>query len=596
MTHHVLQNVIKFLLCLALIVVVTVSRAQAQSQAQSQAQENSWVQIEAQPSLARAQESLRSYAARLPDVNGFSLGGGWYAIALGPYDAPSADKALRRLRARGAIPRDSYIAFSSDYTRQIWPVGSNDLAAPTLRIAEPQGTTPAATATETPQPLTEPSDETPREARASEAQLDRDGRAALQTALQWAGYYSGAIDAAFGPGTRNSMAGWQQANGFEATGILTTTQRAELLRQYNAVLAGLGLRLHRDTRAGIEMKLPMDVVSLEKYESPFAQYTSKGDIDATVLLISQRGDQATLGGLFDIMQTLEIVPPQGPRRLEQNSFLLIGESGLKISHTQAWLKAGEIKGFTLIWPAGDEARRKRLLGEMQESFQRLDGVLPDNAGTPEAQSIDLVSGLSIRKPKLSHSGFYVDRSGTVVTTAEVAQACGRLTIDEVYDAEITTLDAARGIAVLRPVQPLAPMSVASFQMTPPRLQSNVAVAGYSYGGVLSAPTLTFGQLADVKGLNGESGQKRLALNALQGDAGGPVVDAAGGVLGMLLPQAATGRILPEGVSLAANAESVAQVLQASGITPASADTTAPIAPETLSRKTTRMTVLVSCWE
>lgn len=570
--------------------------------AQAQAQSAVFVQIEAQPSLARAQESLRGYAADLNDVNGFSLGGGWYAIALGPYSPDQAADVLSALRAERLIPRDSYIAQPSDYQQQFWPIGSNIFAGDT-GIAEPVETTPlseletAETQADEPE-IVEPAapDETPREAQASEAELTRDQRAELQIALKWAGFYDGAIDAAFGRGTRNSMAGWQSANDFEVTGILTTLQRAELLRQYNAVLDGLDLRVVQDETAGIEMRLPMGVVAFDRYESPFAHYEATGEIEAKVLLISQEGDSATLGGLFDIMQTLEIVPAEGDRKLESDSFLLIGRGTSKVSHTQAWLKDGEIKGFTLVWPAGDEERRTRLLGEMQESFQRLPGVLPVTAGAAETQSIDLVAGLEIRKPRMSHSGFYVDPTGTVVTTSQVVQNCERITIDEVYDATVAMTDAARGIAVLRPVQSLAPMNVAAFQMSVPRLQSDVAVAGYSYGGVLGAPTLTFGRLADVKGLNGEQEQKRLALDALEGDAGGPVMDTSGGVLGMLLPSSSGERQLPEGVSFAAAADAVAQVLLAAGITPAAASDTGRMASERLSRAASSMTVLVSCWE
>jgi len=570
----------------------------------AQAQDAAWIQVEAQPSLNRAQSSIRNYAARLSDVNGFSLGSGWYAIALGPYSADQAAQLLRVLRADRAIPRDSYLSESSDYQQQFWPVGANLLNRPTLDIGQPETDTtqPEATQPDTdtvqvdPTPEPAPADETPREARASEAQLTRDERAGLQVALQWAGFYNGAIDAAYGRGTRNAMANWQEANAFEPTGILTTKQRAELLRQYNAVLDGLGLKLVRDDAVGIEMQLPTEVVSFDRYESPFAQFTSTGDIDAKVLLISQQGDRKTLGGLYDIMQTLEIVPETGPRELKESSFVLIGESALKISQTQAWLKDGEIKGFTLIWPAGDEERRTRLLGEMQESFQRIDGVLDAAAGTLETQSIDLVSGLEIRRPKLSRSGFFVDPAGMVVTISEVVANCGRITLDEIYEAEVAANDPGLGIAVLRPIDKLAPMAVAAFQMAAPRLQSDVAVAGYSYGGVLGAPTLTFGRLADVKGLNGEVEQKRLALAALDGDAGGPVVDTTGGVLGMLLPAPSEGRQLPEGVSFAANADAVAQVLQQAGVTPAAATDSTQIAPEALTRKASNMTVLVSCWE
>ena len=569
----------------------------------SQGQNLAWVQIEAQPSLARAQASIRRYAAELQDVNGFTIARGWYAIALGPYTPEDAQRVLQVYRGERVIPRDSYIARSSDYRQQFWPVGANILNRPALTIPEaapepePEPVPQADTAT-APEPETapEPADETIREARAGERLLSREERAQLQVALKWAGFYQGGIDAAFGRGTRASMARWQEANNFETTGVLTTRQRAELFRQYNAVLEGLDLQIVRDETMGIEMKLPVGVLEFGKYEPPFAHYNPTGDVDAKVLLISQEGDEDTLAGLYDIMQTLEIVPETGPRMLEKDSFTLIGEGALSISYTQAWLEGGRIKGFTLLWPAGDEERRTRLLSEMQASFQRLDGVLDPAAGSNEDQRIDLIAGLEVRKPRLTRSGFFVDHEGTVVTTADAVEGCGRITIDEEYDAEIAARNDGLGISVLRPKQALAPISVARFQNNIPRLQSTVAVAGYSYGGILGAPTLTFGQLADLRGLNGEERMKRLALAPLDGDAGGPVIDTGGAVLGMLLPEPESGRKLPEGVSFAADVDAVQQVLSEAGIKVAAASGGDAVAPETLTRKAADMTVLVSCWE
>ena len=326
----------------------------------ARAQENDpvWVQIEAQPSLAEARARIRDYAARLEDVNGFSLGGGWYAVALGPYARDDADSILRSLRLQGLIPRDAYIARSSDYRQQFWPIGANALNQPALDLNAPPAETaqndPApeaneATAEADPAPLEtpaaiEPPDETPAEARASESELTREERALLQEALQWSGHYAGAIDAAFGRGTRASMARWQEANGHETTGILTTGQRRELLAQYNAVLEGLGLELVRDEDAGIAIEMPTAFVAFEKYEPPFAHYVASGDVNARVLLISQQGTQDTLAGLYDIMQTLRIVPETGPRSLDGDNFTLIGEGALQITHAQAWLEDGTIKG------------------------------------------------------------------------------------------------------------------------------------------------------------------------------------------------------------------------------------------------------------
>lgn len=555
-----------------------------------------WVQIEAQPSLNEAQTSARRYAATLADVNGFSLGRGWYAIALGPYRRDEAERVLQVYRAEGVIARDSYIAENSDYQQQFWPIGANLLDRPSGPVVPALDSPPIVAVDPAPVPTEpEPADETPREARESESRLSRDDRAQLQEAMKWAGTYEGAIDAAFGQGTRAAMARWQTQNGFEATGVLTTRQRAELLGQYNAVFEGLKLAVVRDNATGIAMELPTAVVGLDRYEPPFAHFNAIGDIDARVLLISQEGDHATLAGLYDIMQTLEIVPESGPRSLKSDSFTLIGESALKVSHTQVWLRDGEIKGFTMIWPAGDEARRTRLLARMQDSFDWLPGTLDPSEGSG-AQDIDLISGLEIRKPMKSRSGFYVDTSGAVLTTAEAVEGCGRITIDESYQADVILTDAALGVAILRPRTALSPLRVATFQETTPRLLSDVAVSGYSYGGILGAPTLTFGQLSDLQGLNGEPNLKRLTLAALEGDAGGPLLDVGGAVLGMLLARADTGRTLPQEVSFAANNNALQEVLAKAGITPHTTTAQDRIPAETLTDRAGDMTVLISCWE
>jgi S1-C subfamily serine protease len=621
-------------------------------------QQNSWIQLESHPNLAVTEQAIRAYGARIDDVNGFNLGGGWYAVALGPYSPDEAENVMISLREQGLIPRDSYVADSANYQQQFWPVGANLLTQPaedTTETAEgvttesvevteladalaeaagnadPEDTaaetetdtaTEADTATDTatntqmaqadtgaasgttagtgqPEVVAEPEipEETQYEARQSEAQLSAEERRQLQIALEWAGHYQGAIDAAIGPGTRGAMADWQRSNGHEPTGVMTTRQRAELLGQYNSVLDGLAIRTVRDTEAGVQMKVPTGVVTFDRYEAPFAHFNASGDIpEARVLLISQPGDRSTLLGLYDIMQTLRIVPENGPREISGNSFSLTGRNASIVSQTEASLEDGHIKGFTLIWPAGDEDRRTRLMAEMQASFQRLDGVLDPSAGGDVQQDVDLVSGLEIRQPKLSRSGFYVDQSGTVVTTLEAVQGCERVTLDEDYNAQVIGIDEALGIAVLKPVDALAPIAVAAFQDVPPRLQSDIAVAGYSYGGVLGSPTLTFGQLADARGLNGEENLKRLALATLEGDAGGPVVDAYGAVVGMLLPASQSGRQLPEGVSFAADAAAVRQVLADLGITPASTSGGSTIPPETLSKQASGMTVLVSCWD
>lgn len=92
--------------------------------------DRSWIQVEALPSLLEAEERVRDYAEFLPNVNGFAVGSGWYAVALGPYGSrAAATTALRQLRGEGRVPRDSFVVGARALQQQFWPVGADARSA-----------------------------------------------------------------------------------------------------------------------------------------------------------------------------------------------------------------------------------------------------------------------------------------------------------------------------------------------------------------------------------------------------------------------------------------------------------------------------------
>ncbi len=558
------------------------------------AQETFWVQIEAQPNLREAEVRARAYSGVFDDVQGYRLGSGWYAITLGPYDRPGADARLRELRAERLIPADSFLNDGRNFRQPFWPVGA---ALRTTPLDPPAAPEPAPE--QAPLAAAPPPDETPAEARRSESLLDRPAREELQTALQWKGYYTSAIDGAFGPGTRAAMVGWQADRGYDQTGVLTTMQREELLSDWQSAMAELGMETVRDEAAGIEIDLPKAMVAFARYEPPFAHYDSIDGTATRVLLISQPGDQQTLFGLYDIMQTLEIVPTEGFRERSGSSFVLTGQQAGLQSYTFAELRGGLIKGYTLVWDPADAERMTRVLDAMKASFTPFgDFALDPSEGDESAAARrDLLAGLEIRRPVRVRSGFYVDDRGAVLTSAEAVAGCGRVTLDDRHAARVALTDADLGIAVLRPETPLAPMGVAEFRTASTRPLSEVAASGFSYGDRIALPTLTFGTLQEMGGLNGEEGLARLAMTVMPGDAGGPVYDASGAVMGMLLPRAEdTARLLPPDVTFAADASALADALEAAGVSVRPANQQGALAPEDLARIATGMTVMVSCWE
>jgi peptidoglycan hydrolase-like protein with peptidoglycan-binding domain len=441
-------------------------------------------------------------------------------------------------------------------------------------------------------------DETPQEARTSESLLTRPDREALQVGLQWFGFYPGAIDGAFGPGTRNAMAEWQAANGLEPTGILTTLQRATLVANYRADQAEFGFQTINEAEAGIEITLPMGQLAFDHYEPPFVHFVPKPGFDLRIVLISQPGDQAALAGLYDILQTLEIMPPTGDRALGETSFTINGADAGVASYAYVERGQGLIKGYMVTWNPAKADGIDRILPVLQNTFRAVGdtaldpGLVVMDAGTRTG----LLAGLEVRRPASSRSGFFVTADGSVLTTTAAVDQCARVTIERDVEMTVALSDAKTGLAVLRPATPLAPPGIATFQQAPDRIGAEIAVAGYSYEDRLSAPVMTFGGLEAAEGLNGEPGLKRLALNALPGDAGGPVLDATGAVLGLLQPAPkAADRQLPPDLAYATDAATIAGVLTGLGITPLKATRQGALPPEDLTRAALQMTVLVSCW-
>ncbi len=570
------------------------------------AQDQVWVQVEAQPTLVDAEDRARAYASVFPDVSGYQLRSGWYAIVLGPYGAGAGAAQLAILQRDGMIPPDSFIALGNDFREQFWPVGGTSRIVPRVTteplLTDPSVIAPLTVAPPEPDVIALPPtliDETPAEARASEALLERPDREALQVALKWFGFYDGGIDGAFGRGTRASMAAWQEANGLEPTGILTTRHRATLVADYQADQAEFGFQTVSEAEAGIEITLPLGLVTFDHYEPPFVHFVPKDGSDLRVTLISQPGDQAALYGLYDILQTLEIMPPDGLRERGERSFTINGANATVASYAYAETSQGLIKGYIISWNPARADDIGRILPALQNSFRPLGdsaldpGLVVMDAGTRSG----LLAGLEVRRPAFSRSGFFVAADGSVLTTVDAVAECTRITIERDVDMTVGFSDAATGIALLRPTAPMSPPAVATFQLAPDRIGAEIAVAGYSYEDKLNAPVLTYGGLEASEGLNGETGVKRLALHALAGDAGGPVIDPTGAVLGMLQPAPQdSARRLPADVAYATTAAVIAPLLTAAGITPVQTARQGAMAPEDLTAEAISMTVLVSCWQ
>lgn len=559
------------------------------------AQETGWIQIEAKQSLIQAEERAKIYAQELDDIAAHSLGSGWYAISMGPYPTPQAQAILDMLKSQGALPRDSFVSNGQNYRQTVWTAQS--AAADDTPTDDRQD----AAAIDIPQPAEDPDDapapqlpdETRAQALASEQNLSRDEKRDLQMMLQWAGFYNSTLDGLFGRGTRTSMANWQQANDFDPTGVLTTVQRAELRRQYMAVIADLGLTQINDRQAGISLKLPMERLEFSQYAAPLAHYRSRAQAIEQVFLISMDGDREDLSTLYEVLQTLEIVPLDPDASKSRDEFVIRGETADRFVYIQAALADDGIKGFGLVWPSANREQYDRLLSEMANSLIRTAGTLPAQLGQAVDADLDTTFGLALRKPAFIRSGVFVSDTGRLLTLGNDLDQCNRLMIQGEIPATATQ-QANSNMAVLTPQTPIAPMATAAPAARLPLPGDAVYLASFPFGGVLSAASITLGQVETL--MAGPTGGSDLVLSIRAGDTdrGGAVLDRNGNLIGILGQADGSDRILPPNTHIAhpvINDGALADLITfASAQSPASG-----LADDTLVQELSKIASYFECW-
>lgn len=537
----------------------------------SVAQDTRWIQIEAQPSLLEAETRARIYAQEFPDTQAHSIGSGWYAITLGPLPEDQADLRMSQLRARAAIPRDSFLATGANYRQRIYPISPAPAAVIPEQTAEAEVVQEEATQVSvveaaesvTPEQSISVPDETLSEARASEGLLSREEKMDLQRYLQWAGYYNSTIDASFGRGTRRSMAAWQTDNGHEDTGVLTTAQREQLRAQYFAIFDGLGLETYRDLEAGISIDLPKEVVAFDAYAAPLAHLKSQdASSPAHIFLISAAGNRGDLTAIFDVLPTLAIVPMDIEKSLNNDRFVITGAGSTTRAFITATHKGGEIKGFGLIWPNQNEEQFDRLVAHMRKSFDTFSGSL-DPSLSVAINDPETEFGVAIRKPAFVKSAVFVSDQGHAMTDTSDLEQCSVLTIGGTYDAEIIARSET-GAGLLSPKSDFNPISYAKLGNAV-RKGDKTFLSSYPYGGRLGLASVTEATVAETTDLSGNAEKFRLDLLAEPGDFGGAVLDQSGNLTGILVRQDDTGRVLPNNVNFAAATNALVSMMQSAGL-------------------------------
>ena len=201
------------------------------------------------------------------------------------------------------------------------------------------------------------------------------------------------------------------------------------------------------------------------------------------------------------------------------------------------------------------------------------------------------------------SGFRVSGQGHVLTNAHVVRGCTEVRIPPSGVVEVLAREGSSDLALLQTPAGTA-RAVAKFrQGRGIRPGASVLVVGYPLRGLLaSEANVSTGAVSALAGPGDDRRLIQITAPVQSGNSGGPVLDAAGNVVGVVVAKLDAIRVarstgdIPQNVNFAVSAGTARAFLDGEGIPYETAPSDNAIDPADIVAAARKFTVLVECWK
>lgn len=562
------------------------------------------------------------YMAQHPDIPFdaiYKAANGWYAISVGLLEKSGAPAMLDRMRAAGQVPQDSYCSDGARYTELVWMYESNATPPPSVPAPGPSANAPAAPPAGGAQ-VAAPAGtlEAPFDARA----LSQADKRFLQAALALPGHYIGALDGEWGNFSQSAFEKWTQAD-FQSEPLNIHAGYAGLVLM--KTLTDEDWRWVQPDQRGASVLMPAQGMEVQRSEDGREIYNFP---DRGIAISAQHTGPEYLEAAHDaIMAALPSTSP--PYKKRTGEWITSGDDGKMLYYYRSFPVNGGYTHVLLTSPMNRDngstlmiasmtgapqppeivlADDSPLVGMIAQVFAVLEEKQGEEAGPAPgpvadapvpAQPETAAPPADPNQAKSSGTGFRVTADGTAVTNNHVIEGCTRITLD---GAEGRVIDTSPqfDIAVVQADPQGKPFLPFSDGM--PRLNSDVTVVGYPFFGLLGGMNVTRGAISSLKGIQGDDSTMQISAPVQPGNSGGPVVDAYGNVVGVVVARLNDEVMLREqgsigqNVNFAVRGEIAKMMLQRNrvdfAIAPSAGDRPAP---EELADKVSAATALIECY-
>jgi S1-C subfamily serine protease len=270
----------------------------------------------------------------------------------------------------------------------------------------------------------------------------------------------------------------------------------------------------------------------------------------------------------------------------------------------------------------DELLREVSVSGMQRTASRLTKEQLQNAQAlaarwhPNISEVDPFKSTPEPKPEaekgtprgaarlFTGTGFFVTRGGYLLTSAHVVEGCRELKVRPLDSAAVLASVVARDpqndLALLKAAT--ASPAVAIFNPRRQlRLGQSIVVYGFPLSGLLSSSgNLTAGNIAALSGLGDDAGLMQVTAPIQPGNSGGPVLDSAGAVVGVVVSKldalavAAKIKDVPQNVNFAIKGNVATNFLESKVIDYSTSSGEKELSVEAIGELATRFTVRVEC--
>jgi S1-C subfamily serine protease len=281
------------------------------------------------------------------------------------------------------------------------------------------------------------------------------------------------------------------------------------------------------------------------------------------------------------------------------------------------------KKMKLVKITSNECMLRGGCGEAQITFSCVDNDGPRFTKKTEPEPIPPSKKTVPPKSATSGSGFFVSKSGHVITNQHIVDDCKKVTVGDnakkQVTADILETDRRNDLALLKissmqmasaetkslirklgiTVVPLA--SDGLMRSEDVELGERVLVAGYPYGEIFSNTIkVTGGMVSANRGLGDDTGQFQMDAAVQPGNSGGPIYDENGNIVGVVVAQLNKRKFekmvgsMPENVNFGIKASTVRQFLTSSGLPTKWSKRSKSMSTRELAKIAKNQTVMVVC--